>query len=32
MSANLSKFWENFKNKDFKNAQQQFEALDNNEK
>lgn len=32
MSTSLSKFWGNFKNKDFKSAQQQFEELDDNEK
>ena len=32
MSANLSNFWENFKDKDFKSAQQEFEELDNHEK
>ena len=32
MSDYLSKFWDNFKSKNFEGAQQQFEELDNNEK
>ena len=32
MSISLNNFWGYFKNKDFKNAQQQFEELNDNEK